>query len=94
MAVREHTFTLLGKKYKIDIPDQLEEAFRMGERRLNAQLLEKMKEKTDGYNDRDYLALAALELATEVVCLEHDNAVEPDNESLAALIEKIESTLK
>ena len=94
MAIRKHTFTLLNKKYELDVADQLEEVFRMGERRLNAQLLETMKEKTDGYDDRDYLARVALELATELICLEGESRTEPDSEALTALIEKIEATLK
>ncbi len=94
MAVRKHTFTLYGKKYEVDIADEYEEVYRMGERRLNADLLEREKDKTDGYNHRDYLALVALDLATELVCMEYDNAVETDTEALAALVEKIESRLK
>ncbi|MBQ4502319.1 MAG: cell division protein ZapA [Alistipes sp.] len=94
MAIRKHTFTLLNKKYELDVADQLEEVFRMGERRLNAQLLETMKEKTDGYDDRDYLARVALELATELICLESESRGEPDSEALRAMIEKIEATLK
>ena len=94
MAIRKHTFTLLNKKYELDIPDQLEEVYRMGERRLNTQVLEAIRDKTDGYDDRDYLARVALELATEVVCLESEGRVEPDGEALAALIEKIEAKLK
>ena len=94
MAIRKHTFTLLNKKYELDVADQLEEVFRMGERRLNAQLLETMKEKTDGYDDRDYLARVALELATELICLECESRGEPDSEALRAMIEKIEATLK
>ena len=66
----------------------------MGERRLNGQLLEAMKDKTDGYDDRDYLARVALELATELICLEGESRTEPDSEALTALIEKIEATLK
>ena len=94
MAIRKHTFTLLNKKYELDVADQLEEVYRMGERRLNGQLLEAMKDKTDGYDDRDYLARVALELATELICLEGESRTEPDREALTALIEKIEATLK
>ena len=94
MAIRKHTFTLLNKKYELDVADQLEEVYRMGERRLNGQLLEAMKDKTDGYDDRDYLARVALELATELICLEGERKAEPDTEALTALIEKIEATLK
>ena len=94
MAIRKHTFTLLNKKYELDIADQLEEVYRMGERRLNGQLLEVMREKTDGYNDRDYLARVALELATELICLESEGSTNPDSERLVALIEKIEAGLK
>jgi hypothetical protein len=94
MAIRKHTFTLLNKKYELDIADQLEEVYRMGERRLNGQLLEAMRDKIDGYNDRDYLAKVALELATELICLESENRTEPDSERLVALIEKIEAGLK
>ena len=94
MAIRKHTFTLLNKKYELDVADQLEEVYRMGERRLNGQLLEAMKDKTDGYDDRDYLARVALELATELICLEGESRTEPDSEALTALIEKIEATLK
>lgn len=94
MAIRKHTFTLLNKKYELDIADQLEEVYRMGERRLNGQLLEVMREKTDGYNDRDYLARVALELATELICLESEGSANPDSERLVALIEKIEAGLK
>ena len=94
MAIRKHTFTLLYKKYELDVADQLEEVYRMGERRLNKQLLEAMKDKTDGYDDRDYLARVALELATELICLEGERKAEPDTEALTALIEKIEATLK
>ena len=94
MAIRKHTFTLLNKKYELDVADQLEEVYRMGERRLNGQLLEAMKDKTDGYDDRDYLARVALELATELICLEGESRTEPDSEALTVLIEKIEATLK
>ena len=94
MAIRKHTFTLLNKKYELDVADQLEEVYRIGERRLNGQLLEAMKDKTDGYDDRDYLARVALELATELICLEGESRTEPDSEALTALIEKIEATLK
>ena len=94
MAIRKHTFTLLNKKYELDVADQLEEVYRMGERRLNGQLLEAMKDKTDGYDDRDYLARVALELATELICLEGERKAEPDTEALTALIDKIEATLK
>lgn len=94
MAIRKHTFTLLNKKYELDVADQLEEVYRMGERRLNGQLLEAMKDKTDGYDDRDYLARVALELATELICLEGESRTEPDSEALTTLIEKIEATLK
>ena len=72
MAIRKHTFTLLNKKYELDVADQLEEVYRMGERRLNGQLLEAMKDKTDGYDDRDYLARVALELATELKRMGHE----------------------
>ena len=94
MAIRKHTFTLLNKSYELDVPDQLEEVYRIGERKLNAQLIEAMAEKTDGYNDRDYLARVALDLAVELVCLESDSSVDADSQALAALIEKIESRLK
>ena len=94
MAIRKHTFTLLNKKYELDVADQLEEVYRMGERRLNGQLLEAMKDKTDGYDDRDYLARVALELATELICLEGESRTEPDSEALTTLIEKIEASLK
>ena len=94
MAIRKHTFTLLNKKYELDIADQLEEVYRMGERRLNGQLLEAMRAKIDGYDDRDYLAKVALELATELICLEGESRTEPDSEALTTLIEKIEATLK
>ena len=94
MAIRKHTFTLLNKKYELDVADQLEEVYRMGERRLNGQLLEAMKDKTDGYDDRDYLARVALELATELICLEGESRTEPDSEALTALIYKIDATLK
>lgn len=94
MAVRKHTFTLLNKKYELDIADQLEEVYRMGERRLNGQLLEAMRAKIDGYDDRDYLAKVALELATELICLESDGNTDPNSERLVALIEKIEAGLK
>lgn len=94
MAIRKHTFTLLNKSYELDIPDQLEEVYRIGERRLNSQLIETMADKTDGYNDRDYLARVALDLAVELVCLESENSVDADSQALAALIEKIDSRLK
>lgn len=94
MAVRKHTFTLLNKKYELDIADQLEEVYRMGERRLNGQLLEAMREKIDGYDDRDYLAKVALELATELLCLESESNASPDSDRLISLIEKIEAGLK
>ena len=94
MAIRKHTFTLLNKSYELDVPDQLEEVYRIGERKLNAQLIEAMAEKTDGYNDRDYLARVALDLAVELVCLESDSSVNADSQALTALIEKIESRLK
>lgn len=94
MAIRKHTFTLLNKSYELDVPDQLEEVYRIGERKLNAQLIEAMAEKTDGYNDRDYLARVALDLAVELICLESDNSVDADSQALTALIEKIESCLK
>ena len=95
MANRKHTFTLLNKKYELDIADQLEEVYRMGERHLNGLLQAAMAAKIDGYNDRDYLAKVALELATELICIESDNnAGGPDSEALVALIEKIEESLK
>ena len=94
MAIRKHTFTLLNKSYELDVPDQLEEVYRIGERKLNAALIEAMAEKTDGYNDRDYLARVALDLAVELVCLESDSSVNTDSQALTALIEKIESRLK
>ena len=94
MAIRKHTFTLLNKSYELDVPDQLEEVYRIGERKLNAQLIEAMAEKTDGYNDRDYLARVALDLAVELICLESDNSVDADSQALTALIEKIEAGLK
>jgi hypothetical protein len=94
MAIRKHTFTLLNKSYELDVPDQLEEVYRIGERKLNAQLIEAMAEKTDGYNDRDYIARVALDLAVELICLESDNSVDADSQALTALIEKIESRLK
>ena len=94
MAIRKHTFTLLNKSYELDVPDQLEEVYRIGERKLNAQLIEAMAEKTDGYNDRDYLARVALDLAVELICLESDGSVDADSQALTALIEKIESRLK
>ena len=94
MAVRKHTFTLLNKKYELDIADQLEEVYRMGERRLNGQLLEALREKIDGYDDRDYLAKVALELATELICLESESNSSPDSDRLISLIEKIEAGLK
>ena len=94
MAIRKHTFTLLNKSYELDVPDQLEEVYRIGERKLNAQLIEAMAEKTDGYNDRDYLARVALDLAVELICLESDSSVDADSQALTALIEKIESRLK
>ena len=94
MAIRKHTFTLLNKSYELDVPDQLEEVYRIGERKLNAQLIETMAEKTDGYNDRDYLARVALDLAVELVCLESDSSVDADSQVLTSLIEKIESRLK
>ena len=94
MAVRKHTFTLLNKKYELDIADQLEEVYRMGERRLNGQLLEAMREKIDGYDDRDYLAKVAIELATELLCLESESNASPDSDRLISLIEKIEAGLK
>jgi hypothetical protein len=94
MAIRKHTFTLLNKKYELDVADQLEEVYRMGERRVNAQLLEVMQDKTDGYNDRDYLARVALELATELICIQSEGSTEPDSDALVALIDKIEAKLK
>ena len=94
MAIRKHTFTLLNKKYELDIADQLEEVYRMGERRLNGPLLEAMREKIDGYDDRDYLAKVALELATELLCLESESNASPDSDRLISLIEKIEAGLK
>ena len=94
MAIRKHTFTLLNKKYGLDVPDQLEEVYRLGERRLNSQVRELMLEKTDGYNDRDYLARVALDLAVELICLEAEGSVDADSQTLAALIEKIDSALK
>ncbi|MBQ9137238.1 MAG: cell division protein ZapA [Alistipes sp.] len=94
MATRKHTFTILNKQYGLDIPDPLEEAYRIAERRLNEQLAEAMSEKWDGYNDRDFLAKVALDLATELVCLESENSAGVDSQALAALIEKIESRLK
>ena len=94
MAIRKHTFTLLNKSYELDVPDQLEEVYRIGERKLNAQLIEAMAEKIDGYNDRDYLACVALDLAVELICLESDGSVDADSQALTALIEKIESRLK
>ena len=94
MAIRKHTFTLLNKKYGLDIPDQLEEVYRLGERRLNAQVRELMLEKIDGYNDRDYLARVALDLAVELLCLETEKSLDPETDNLVALIEKIDSTLK
>ena len=94
MAIRKHTFTLLNKSYELDVPDQLEEVYRIGERKLNAQRIEAMAEKTDGYNDRDYLARVALDLAVELICLESDNSVDADSQALTALIEKIEAGLK
>ena len=66
----------------------------MGERRLNGQLLEAMRAKIDGYDDRDYLAKVALELATELICLESEGNTDPNSERLVALIEKIEAGLK
>ena len=72
----------------------MEEAYRIAERRLNEQLAEAMSEKWDGYNDRDFLAKVALDLATELVCLESENSAGVDSQALAALIEKIESRLK
>ena len=94
MAIRKHTFTLLNKKYELDVADQLEEVYRMGERRVNAQLLEVMQDKTDGYNDRDYLARVALELATELICIQSEGSTEPDSDALVVLIDKIEAKLK
>ena len=94
MAIRKHTFTLLNKHYELDIPDQLEEVYSIGERRLNAQLVELMAEKTDGYNDRDFLARVALDLAVELTCLESENSVDIDSQTITELIKKIESRIK
>lgn len=94
MAKRDHRFTILGKKYLIGVDDRFEEVYRMGERELNQRLLAVTAAKIDGYNDRDYLALVAHQLATELVSLQHDHAVEPETDSLAAIIEKIEQRLK
>ncbi len=94
MGRRDHKFTVLGKKYTLGLDDELEEVFRMAERELNRRLIAKAGEKIDGYNDRDYLSLVALQVMAEALCLQHDNTVEPDTEAIAALIEKIESKLK
>lgn len=94
MAIRKHTFTVLNKKYGLDIPDNLEEVYRIAERRLSEQLVEAMSEKWDGFNDRDYIAKVALDLAAELICLESEGNVSADSQAITALIEKIESRLK
>ena len=94
MAIRKHTFTICGRKYTQDVADEYEEIYRMAERRLNADLLEREKNYTDGCDNRDYLALSALDFVAELICLESDNEGQTDLEPLNALIEKIESRLK
>ena len=53
-----------------------------------------MAEKTDGYNDRDFLARVALDLAVELTCLESENSVDIDSQTITELIKKIESRIK
>ncbi len=93
-AKLEIKLKVAGKRYPMKIDASLEEFYRLSERDVNRYLMNYMKDKIDGYNDQDYLALVALQLATANRLLLRNREVGGDEmQRLAALSAEIEALL-
>lgn len=93
-AKLEIKLKVAGRRYPMKIDASLEEFYRLSERDINRFMTHYMKDKVDGYNDQDYLALVALQLATANRLLLRNREVGDDEmKRLSALSAEIESLL-
>lgn len=85
---------LAGKSYRLNTRPEKEEAYRLAEQEVNDYVKNFEKGKYKGFEDRDYLAMAALHLAIANVQLRQNREVGgEDLKALDALNNRLDAYL-
>lgn len=90
MAKQAITLKIAGKRYPFNIESGKEEVYRLAEREVNSYIALIKQQNIKGWNEQDYLAMAALKFAIANVGMRQNR--ELDNEDLEQL-EKIGSEI-
>ncbi len=73
------TLKIAGKSYPLTIDREKEEVYRLAEREVNAYLVRVKQQQIKGWNDADYIAIAALNFAISNVNMRRSREVEDED---------------
>lgn len=73
------TLKIAGKSYPLTIDREKEEVYRLAEREVNAYLGRVKLQHVKGWNDADYIAIAALNFAISNVNMRRSREVEDED---------------